>query len=156
MNRNAWFWSIIGKLNSIRSQRTVGVTVGEAKRVIEILWNRRYGTGQVQCWPEGSRERGASLSQLIETEQQVRRGFKEIFLRQQDEGCQAKHSEISFKQDNSRLHTTRLVENVFEAEIIQRMKWPASSSDLNPIEYVSDTLGQRIAANHGVMLLSKT
>ncbi|GFU34458.1 transposable element Tcb2 transposase [Trichonephila clavipes] len=40
----------------------------------------------------------------------------------------------------------RLVENMLEAETIQRMEWPACSPHLNPIEHVWDMLGRRIAA----------
>ncbi|GFV53485.1 transposable element Tcb2 transposase [Trichonephila clavipes] len=41
-----------------------------------------------------------------------------------------------FQDDNSRPHRDRLVENMLEAETIQRMEWPACSTDLNPIEHV--------------------
>ncbi|GFV57103.1 uncharacterized protein TNCV_3530521 [Trichonephila clavipes] len=48
--------------------------------------------------------------------------------------------------DNARPHRARLVENMLEAETIQRLEWPACSPDLDPIEHVWDILGRRIAA----------
>ncbi|GFU52500.1 transposable element Tcb1 transposase [Trichonephila clavipes] len=51
-----------------------------------------------------------------------------------------------FQDDNARPHRSRLVENMLEAETIQRMESPACSPGLNPIEHVWDMLGRRIAA----------
>ncbi|GFU30493.1 transposable element Tcb2 transposase [Trichonephila clavipes] len=51
-----------------------------------------------------------------------------------------------FQDDNARPHRARLVENMLEAETIQRMELPACSPDLNPIEHVWDMLRRRIAA----------
>ncbi|GFW28331.1 transposable element Tcb2 transposase [Trichonephila clavipes] len=53
---------------------------------------------------------------------------------------------FAFQDDNARPHRARLVENMLEAETIQRMELPACSPDLNPIEHVWDMLRRRIAA----------
>ncbi|GFY30553.1 transposable element Tcb2 transposase [Trichonephila clavipes] len=61
-----------------------------------------------------------------------------------------------FQDDNARPHRARLVENMLEAETIQRMEWPVCSPDLNPIQHVWDMLRRRIAARPGRLLLSET
>ncbi|GFT45835.1 transposable element Tcb2 transposase [Trichonephila clavipes] len=47
--------------------------------------------------------------------------------------------------DNARTHRTLAVEELPESEDITKMNWPAYSPDLNPIEYMWDGLGRRIA-----------
>ena len=44
-----------------------------------------------------------------------------------------------FQDDNARPHRARLVENMLEAETIQRMEWPACSPDLNPTTHCCAT-----------------
>ncbi|GFX75902.1 transposable element Tcb2 transposase [Trichonephila clavipes] len=58
----------------------------------------------------------------------------------------SQYRRAGWMNDNARPHRARLVENMLEAETIQRMEWPACSPNLNPIEHVWDMLGRRIAA----------
>ncbi|GFS69544.1 transposable element Tcb2 transposase [Trichonephila clavipes] len=47
--------------------------------------------------------------------------------------------------DYCRPHRANLVEDFFFEEGIIRMEWPTCSPDMNPIEYVWDSLGRRVA-----------
>ncbi|GFX08461.1 transposable element Tc3 transposase [Trichonephila clavipes] len=51
-----------------------------------------------------------------------------------------------FMDDNASCHRAVAAEQLLESEDIERMDWPARSSDLNPIEHVWDFLGRRLAA----------
>ncbi|GFT96462.1 transposable element Tc3 transposase [Trichonephila clavipes] len=55
-------------------------------------------------------------------------------------------SEFLFMDDNARPHRANIVDEYLQSEDITRMDFPAYSPDLNPIEYVWDMLGRRIAA----------
>ncbi|GFU34671.1 transposable element Tcb2 transposase [Trichonephila clavipes] len=54
--------------------------------------------------------------------------------------------QVLFMDDNAPCHRTVAAEQLLESEDIERMVWPARSPDLNPIEYVWDFLGRRLAA----------
>ncbi|GFT97276.1 transposable element Tc1 transposase [Trichonephila clavipes] len=51
-----------------------------------------------------------------------------------------------FMDDNAPCHRTVAAEQLLESEDIERMDWPARSTDLNHIEHVWDFLGTRLAA----------
>ncbi|GFX60205.1 DDE_3 domain-containing protein [Trichonephila clavipes] len=55
-------------------------------------------------------------------------------------------AEFLFMDDNARPHRANIVDGCLQSEDITRMDFPAYSPDLNPIEYVWDMLGRRIAA----------
>ncbi|GFX19132.1 transposable element Tcb1 transposase [Trichonephila clavipes] len=55
-------------------------------------------------------------------------------------------AEFLFIDDNARPHRANIVDECLQSEAITRMDWPAYSPDLNPIEYVWDMLGRRMAA----------
>ena len=44
--------------------------------------------------------------------------------------------EVIFQQDNNLKHTSKLAQECLEKTGMEIMKWPAQSSDLNPIEYL--------------------
>ena len=50
-----------------------------------------------------------------------------------------------FMDDNAHPHRAGFVDDMLEKKGIERMQWPASSPDLNPIEYVWDAVGRHIA-----------
>ncbi|GFW77116.1 hypothetical protein TNCV_2725461 [Trichonephila clavipes] len=71
----------------------------------------------------------------------------------------AYHSEWHFdgpKDDNARPHRARLVENMLEAETIQRMEWPAYSPDLNQSSMFGTCSDDALLRDQDRLLLSET
>lgn len=50
--------------------------------------------------------------------------------------------------DNPRSHRESGIQDLLQNERIDRMVWPAYSSDLNPIKHAWEYLGRRIAARN--------
>ncbi|GFW09874.1 transposable element Tcb2 transposase [Trichonephila clavipes] len=61
-----------------------------------------------------------------------------------------------FQDDNARPHSGRLVENMLEAETIQRMEWPACSPDLNQSSLFGTCSDDALLRDQGRLLRSET
>ncbi|GFU43633.1 hypothetical protein TNCV_4483131 [Trichonephila clavipes] len=61
-----------------------------------------------------------------------------------------------FQDDNERPHRARLVENMLEAETIQRMEWPACSPDLNQSSMFGKCSDDALLRDQGRLLLFET
>ncbi|GFU76609.1 DDE_3 domain-containing protein [Trichonephila clavipes] len=61
-----------------------------------------------------------------------------------------------FQDDNARPHRARLVENMLEAETIQRMEWPACSPDRNQPSMFGTYSDDALLRDQGHLLLSET
>ncbi|GFT04677.1 transposable element Tc1 transposase [Trichonephila clavipes] len=68
----------------------------------------------------------------------------------------SQYRRAGWMDDNARPHRARLVENMLEAETIQRMELPAGSSDLNPMSMFGTCSDDALLRNQGRLLLSET
>ena len=50
---------------------------------------------------------------------------------------------LNFQQDNARPHVARVVNDFFYQNDVDRLPWPALSSDLSPIQHLWDELSRR-------------
>ncbi|GFU24047.1 uncharacterized protein TNCV_4177411 [Trichonephila clavipes] len=140
-------WRVIGRLEYGQTQRNDADAVGVARSVVARLWNRFQETGNVRRRPGAGRPRATASTDDQYIQLTARRNRTENATQLQRQLLWASGRRVSSQtDDNARPHTARLVENMLEAEIIQRMEWPAFSPDLNPIKHVWDMLGRRIAA----------
>jgi transposase len=53
--------------------------------------------------------------------------------------------DFTFQQDNSPVHTSRVVRRYLQERGVRVLEWPPNSPDLNPIEHIWDVLGREVA-----------
>ena len=56
----------------------------------------------------------------------------------------ARHQNKTFQQDNTRAHIARATRDSLQQNNVNIINWPASSPDLNPIEYMWDDIQRRL------------
>ncbi|GFX82083.1 uncharacterized protein TNCV_398131 [Trichonephila clavipes] len=141
-------WRVIGRLESGQTQRSVADAVGVARSVVARLWNRFQETGNVRRRPGAGRPRATTSTDDpgVYTANNPSKQNRECYELQRQLLSATGRRVFSQTDDNARPHRARLVENMLEAETIQRMECPACSPDRNPTEHVWDILGRRIAA----------
>ncbi|GFU49901.1 transposable element Tc3 transposase [Trichonephila clavipes] len=156
---------IIGKLEEGRSVTSVAAEFGIAHSIVSRLWRQFQTTGTairgsvvvineephpqmtgtLSYRPEetGGRQREKSL------DTRHRRLDDRYRVLPWPEDCTVVRrygSAVPFMDANAPCHRTVAAEQLLESEDIERMDWPARNLDLNPIEYVWDFLGRRLAA----------
>ncbi|GFW52227.1 transposable element Tcb2 transposase [Trichonephila clavipes] len=136
-----------GGLFARRSVRCVPLTPAHRRR--RSLWCREHRNWRDNEWGRVlfTDESRFSLSSdshriLIWRERGSRNHPSNIIER--DRGAMG--LQFLFMDDNAPCHRTVAAEQLLESEDIERMDWPARSSDLNPIEHVWDFLGRCLAA----------
>ncbi|GFW14580.1 transposable element Tcb2 transposase [Trichonephila clavipes] len=163
-------WRVIGKVEPGQTQRSVTDAVGVARN--EFRFSLECDTRRVLVWRDrGTRNNAAFVRErsqyrsagwmvwggisiggrmdlhIIRNGPLTGRRYADEILRPHViPYAGAIGDSFVFQDDNAQPHRARLVENMLEAETIQRMEWPVCSPDLNPIEHVWDMLGRHIAA----------
>ena len=57
-----------------------------------------------------------------------------------------RHNHLTFRQDNTRPHTTRVTTASLHQNNVRVMPWPSLSPDMNPIEHFGDILQRELNA----------
>ncbi|GFW14703.1 transposable element Tc1 transposase [Trichonephila clavipes] len=164
---------IIGKLEEGRSVTSVAAEFGIAHSIVSRLWRQFQTagtairgsvvvvheephpqmTGTLSYRPEetGGRQREKSLDtrhRRLDDRYRVLPWPDDctVVVCLHDALYGAMGLQFLFMDDNAPCHRTVAAKQLLESEDIERMDWPARSSDLSPIEHVWDFLGRRLAA----------
>ncbi|GFU74921.1 transposable element Tcb1 transposase [Trichonephila clavipes] len=104
----------------------------------------RYGGAEWLVW--GEIILGSRTHLLVQSVTMTGHIYRDVILEQHVRLLRgAMGAEFLFMDDNARSHRANIADECLQSEDITRRDWPAYSLDLNPIEYVWDMLGRRIA-----------
>ncbi|GFU15162.1 transposable element Tcb2 transposase [Trichonephila clavipes] len=170
-------WRVIGRLESGQTQRSVADAVGVARSVVARLWNRfkkqemdrgtrnnpafvrersQYKRAGWMVWG-GISIGGRTDLHIIRNGTLTGRRYADKILRPHViPYAGAIGDSFVFQDDNARPHRSRLVENMLEAETIQRMEWTACSPDLNQSSMFGICSDDALLRDQGRMLRSET
>ncbi|GFU94373.1 transposable element Tcb1 transposase [Trichonephila clavipes] len=105
----------------------------------------RYGGAGWLVW--GGIILGSSTDLHIQSVTMACHIYRDVILEQHVRFFRgAMSAEFLFMDDKAHPHRANIVDKCLQSEDITGMGWPAYSPDFNPIEYMWDMLGQRIAA----------
>lgn len=99
-----------------------------------VRMSHQTGSGSVMVWGAFSGKRRDDL--IVKSERMNATKYREV-IQESLLPFTAKHdAPIIFQVDNSAAYTARVTMDWLESEDISVIKWPARSSDLNPIENI--------------------